>query len=477
DYYSGEGWSASRQDGTLRFDSILWRGDRKDAFDLDKPVGTATAKALYKQLTEEISISVVHEKAALGALFTTGYVYGISLGKQLDGSNAYFNRRSDVFIKTYAPRKAEYTIRSLVWNTKVDGFDELFEQLEEQTSDKKRYAEVSERYTQLPENLPDKVRRTASDVTGGIISPYMKAKAISRWLAENNAYTLQPETPPEGVDFTAFFLESGKGYCVYYATAMAVLARCCGLPARYVQGFALTDSPWGGDYQYQATGLTAHAWSEVYFEGIGWVAFDPLSWDAGAPLGDNVGEGNLQMTMPPPAPPTPPPERPGGKPALAEPLDGLGGRAALALLIIGLFTPVLYGLYRWALWAGPRRITRVWELGAVRQHVAEPSKQLDAFYNDTLKLLALQELTVLPDETLGTFPKRIDRIVVLGDAKLADIAVAMMASHFGNIPPSDCDLERACLYHSLLESMTLETLGKRKYLIKRVLPWYFRRMQ
>ena len=469
DYYDGTGWHASQQDGDLRFNSLLWRGDKNDTFDINKPVGTSKAKKLYEQLTDEMNISIIHEEAAFGTLFTTGNVNGISLGNRLKGSAAYFNKRSDVFAHTYIPQRAEYTLRTRVWNTQMQGFEELFTQLEEQVRDEKRFAEISDRYTQLPEDLPDEVRDKAAQITDGIESPYMKASAISRWLAENNEYTLEPETPPDGAELTAFFLESRKGYCVYYATAMTVMARCCGLPSRYVQGLALVKTPWESSYRYQATGLTAHAWSEVYFEGIGWLPFDPLTWDTDAPLNETTGEDEASNTAPTPQPTPSPQDRPTEKAPTEEAGDDSSENTLLVLLISGLFALALLGLYRLALRMGPKRVAKAWAYEAICRRFDNPSTQLDAIYNDTLKLLALQGLTVRPHETLATFPQRIDRIVKLDGTKLEDIAKVMTIQHFAETPPKDDDIKQACQYHSKLETQTLEILGKRKYLFKRVL--------
>ena len=466
DHYDGAGWAASRTDGDFRFNGLLWRGEKREAFDLDKPVGTSRAGRLYKQLAGDAAITVVHERPGFSTLFTAGTVYEISLGDQLRKSSAYFNRRSDAYMHIQIPRSARYTLQSRVWNTHLPDFDDLFVQLEEETRDEKRYAKVLERYTQLPESLPDEVRQTAASVTGGLESPYLKALAVSRWLAENAAYTLEPVTPPGDADFVAHFLETREGYCVYYATAMTVLARCAGLPARYAQGFALAGAPeYHSGYNYQATGLSAHAWSEVYFEGIGWMPFDPLDWTPERPL--NEAGPNNEASYVLPSPPPSPPERQPEPPLREDPEEQSGGTPAW--LLPNLLIPALYGLYRLALRAGPRRAARLWSRGGVRRRWAEPARQLDALYNDTLRLLALQGLTVREEETLVTFPERVDRLIAPDGVTLAEMADALMRSHFGGKPPSHDEIARACLYHSHLEALTLEHLGKRKYLLKRAL--------
>jgi len=470
DYYDGAAWRASRPDGDMRFNSLLWRGRRSEAFDLDKPVGNYSARQLFSQLTEEIKVVVQHEDKSFISLFTAGSLMSVSPSARLKEVNVYFNMRSGVYMRMYIPRKAGYTLRTRVWNTRLTDFDVLFTQLEESVRDEKRYGEIAERYTQLPGDLPDNVRDTAALITEGIGSPYMKAAAISRWLAENAEYTLEPDIPPEGVDFTAHFLESHEGYCVYYATAMTVLARCAGLPARYVQGFALLDnSSYEGDYPYRATGKSAHAWSEVYFEGIGWVPFDPLSWDSDAPLNE-ASEADAPHIPVPTTPvfPTPPEDTADQQPA-RDTRDGKLDSGLLVFLLSGLFIISAGGLYRFALYAGPRRMARLWTSEAVRRRFPDPSKRLDALYADTLRLLALHGASVLPGETLVTFPERADRIAATKGLTLAEFAEVMMDSHFGGITPSEEQIERACMYHGALETKTLELLGKRGYLFRRVL--------
>ena len=64
---------------------------------------------------------------------------------------------------------------------------------------------------------------------------YQKALNIQNWLRSNCTYTLDVESVSTGVDFvTAFLLGTRKGYCTYFASAMTVMCRMVGIPARYV---------------------------------------------------------------------------------------------------------------------------------------------------------------------------------------------------------------------------------------------------
>lgn len=136
---------------------------------------------------------------------------------------------------------------------------------------------ILERYLVLPRELPDRVRTLALDITDGKSNPYEKAKAIESYLRTNYPYDLEVPAPPVDRDVTEYFLfELKKGYCDYYATAMVVLARANGLPARFVSGYApgFYDAP---NAQYVIRELNAHSWAEIYFPGIGWVEFEPTA--------------------------------------------------------------------------------------------------------------------------------------------------------------------------------------------------------
>ncbi|MCI8360851.1 MAG: transglutaminase domain-containing protein [Clostridiales bacterium] len=137
--------------------------------------------------------------------------------------------------------------------------------------------EIRRSYTALTETLPYRVVSLARDITDGQLREYDKAKAIEQYLCAHYTYSLQPGALPAGQDFVDYFLfESRQGYCTHYATAMTMLCRAVGLPARFVKGFVTPAQP-GPSGAYQVTGRTSHAWSEVYLEGLGWIRFEPTA--------------------------------------------------------------------------------------------------------------------------------------------------------------------------------------------------------
>lgn len=135
---------------------------------------------------------------------------------------------------------------------------------------------ILDRYLQLPDDFPDQVRDLAEQITQDKPTPYDKARALEDFL-RGYPYSLQIPPPPETGDISAYFLFDLKsGYCDYYATAMTVMARAAGIPARLVIGY--TSGLYNQDEQrYIITEADAHSWVEIYFPGIGWIEFEPTA--------------------------------------------------------------------------------------------------------------------------------------------------------------------------------------------------------
>ena len=137
-------------------------------------------------------------------------------------------------------------------------------------------AGITATYLQLPKGLPQRVRDLAKRIVGEGVSPYDMAERIQDYLRITYAYKLDVAPPPTGHDAVDYFLfEAPGGFCTYYASAMAVMLRAEGVPARVVTGFAM------GEYDYTHNAYrvpqsAAHAWVEVYFPGLGWVELQEI---------------------------------------------------------------------------------------------------------------------------------------------------------------------------------------------------------
>jgi hypothetical protein len=135
---------------------------------------------------------------------------------------------------------------------------------------------VSKRYLQLPEELPQRVRELAGELTAGGDNPYDKAKAIEEYLRLIPVDYQMRDIPParDAVDY--FLFEAQEGYFDYHASAMVVLLRAAGVPARLAVGYLLDPSAFDSEAgRYDIREAHAYAWPEVYFPGIGWAPFNP----------------------------------------------------------------------------------------------------------------------------------------------------------------------------------------------------------
>ena len=128
-------------------------------------------------------------------------------------------------------------------------------------------------YLQLPA-LDPRIPKLAADVTASSKNEYDKASAIRNYLIAHYSYTLDL-SGSHGTDPLANFLFVRRaGHCEYFASAMTVMLRSIGIPARYVTGFLPGEyNDLGGDYIIRQS--DAHSWVEVYFPNYGWVTFDP----------------------------------------------------------------------------------------------------------------------------------------------------------------------------------------------------------
>ncbi|MBI3763181.1 MAG: transglutaminase domain-containing protein [Chloroflexi bacterium] len=136
-------------------------------------------------------------------------------------------------------------------------------------------AEIRERYLQVPDSISARTRALAHDVAADQFNAYDTAIAIQNYLRTHITYSRNIANPPAGqdpVDWVLFAYQ--KGYCNYYASAMTMMLRAVGIPARVSVGFAqgAFDLDTG---LYRVVESDAHAWPEVFFPGYGWVEFEP----------------------------------------------------------------------------------------------------------------------------------------------------------------------------------------------------------
>jgi transglutaminase-like putative cysteine protease len=175
---------------------------------------------------------------------------------------------------------------------------------------------IARTYLQLPSDIPREVTQLASNITADQETAYDKAAAIEQWLRTNIAYDENLEAPPAGVEGSYYILfRTKRAYCTYYSTAMVVMLRSLGVPARVVSGYAQGEIGSNASdlstVVYSVKNKDSHAWVEVYFPQYGWIEFEPT---AGQPAIQRTDSGQAATATPPPATATP---RPTAQPTLS----------------------------------------------------------------------------------------------------------------------------------------------------------------
>ncbi|GAB3036217.1 DUF3488 and transglutaminase-like domain-containing protein [Parafrigoribacterium mesophilum] len=248
------------------------------------------------------------------------------------------------------------------------------------------------RYLQLPEGMPEVISSTARRVASSAASNYEKALALQEFFRHGDfeyseSAPVAQDYDGSGMQVIAKFLEVKQGYCIHFASAMTVMARSLGIPARMAVGFLpgiATTNRTEGRTIFRVTTHELHTWPELYFEGVGWVRFEPTVSRGEVP--DYAVQGLAGVPVPPPpaatdpAPPSTAPrdlEDPGAvtpddpSASTTDPVavDSTGvWRAALGGVLLVLFLVLIPAMTRagqriWCLlrlWRGPGTATDAW---------------------------------------------------------------------------------------------------------------------
>ena len=124
----------------------------------------------------------------------------------------------------------------------------------------------------LPGGFPQEARNIAAAVTANGETMYDKALLLQNWFRTNFTYDVAVQSGQSN-DAISNFLRVKRGFCQQFSVSFASMARSVGIPARVAIGF--TQGDLGTDGRYHVFGRNAHAWPEVYFDQIGWIAFEP----------------------------------------------------------------------------------------------------------------------------------------------------------------------------------------------------------
>ena len=325
--------------------------------------------------------------------------------------------------------------------------------------------EVYSRYLQLPESLPARIKSLAENIVSGINSDYEKAKAIEQYLSTNHPYTLKPRAMAKDRDFVDFFLFDVKeGYCTYYASAMTVMLRTIGIPARYVEGYLMPSKPESGT-TYQVTNENAHAWVEVYFEGFGWLPFEPTSPFRSTFYNSSEYSGNISSGFE---------DDPYYREYMRRlrdfensgvyiPTDAMeyetadGKRlfnliilSAVSLIILAFGFILLCNIIRSRL-----RLLKIWRM--------QPRESILAYYKHAFQLLSLAGQSIMPGETPLQYSQRIDNYMIFRTHSFKGITEIFMLARYSTRELNERQQRTVLDFHELLIDEIKHETGKFKF--------------
>ncbi len=310
----GRYWRAAVYD---RYTGAGWFNNDKESIGLEANDSSSLALPEY-ELRQEITQTITTllpgrtllfaaaqpRRVDLPAWAVVSYVPPISPGEDTESyakKEGVITPVSMLYSRSHLKQGQSYTVVSSISGADEDSLRAAGEDYP---------AWIRDRYLQLPESLPRRVRDLAEAITGSKApghvfgvqmfpvdqgrsdsitylsksrlkvsiydNAYDKATALESYLREIK-YNELIEAPPEGRDAVDYFLfDIREGYCDYYASAMAVMARAVGIPARVAAGYSQGEyNPDTGAYRVREK--DAHAWAEIYFPRYGWIEFEPTA--------------------------------------------------------------------------------------------------------------------------------------------------------------------------------------------------------
>lgn len=474
DTYNGQVWSS--QTSTDKTDHYRLGGvgstdEYYEAFDLSKPE-TDLAQSLLTGIGANIGMTVTVMNPSSSVLYTSGRL--MSFEEQTPANTpVLFNMKSEVFINSYPQSEAyQYTFTGQNvsrWDSTFSrNVDTLLAEANKNPDLLYNSEEFQQQYLSLPAELPSIVSETAAELTKGQIRPYDMMVALETGLRENYTYSLTPGETPEGQDFVAYFLENGQGYCVHFASAMAVMARTLGVPSRMVVGYGLEqDQP--GEVWY-ARGKNAHAWVECYFEGLGWVTFDPTADSQYANLNEDDNSVTTSATETTTTTsrtrfnetgPT------GTMPSAIVDKSGDGTpawiiystiMAAVVLVLIALTLLLLKRL---------RYSEIAYQPDVVRKRFESLGEQADYYYTDIIRQLKMLHYVPKNRETMKQFAARVEAGVGLEPDAMRLVFDIMMRWRYGKIEPTEEEVALVETAHEHLEKQLHDKFNAVVYFFRR----------
>lgn len=223
----------------------------------------ATSSLEYYRDLDTRRMEIVPAGVSTSSFFVPDYPFTVAREVRTADKRIFYGARDQTFLAT-EPIRDNYTV---IYADTGQVRDKILK-------DKRQVPFAETEDLDLPDTVTERTRNLAEEVAGKARDRMAKASRLKNYLKDHYEYSLVPGETPGEADFVDDFLFSKReGYCVYFASALTVLARSQGIPARYVEGFKV---PQERDAQGRVIvrNSDAHAWTEIQLENGQWVSLD-----------------------------------------------------------------------------------------------------------------------------------------------------------------------------------------------------------
>lgn len=249
DYYDGATWTKKNEKFTKK-EALL-------------PNSGAYTYVLYRDI-KEISINPVN--LITSTVFVPEYAFNLNV----DNNDLYYDK--DNTLQAKKNMEESYKILYHPYNRSLGVISNSKDGSEYKDMDNEYAFSIKEvpdimskynNYLQLPENMPKRVYDLVDKITKDCNTRGEKVEKIYEYLKNSYSYSIDVPDVPQNRDFVDYFLFGEKrGYCTYFASACTIMCRMAGVPARYVEGFNMTNKM-NDRGLYEVTNRNAHAWTEI----------------------------------------------------------------------------------------------------------------------------------------------------------------------------------------------------------------------
>lgn len=498
--YNGRMWLGSEMEPNYIFDNQSRHGVQASVFAYPSP--NSPAAAYIDQIFSLTDLEIRPVRQPIQVVFNGGKPMTITSG--LEEEAFYYNRSGQIYaghelstpyrVQGYVQKELK---RKTLWS--------YLERALESNAVSLPLKAASDQYKSMVERHdPELARILYQDPTQDPIKVLEKLRLICQHLETQYQYSLQVAYPDPNLDFLEQFLKDKEGYCTYFATALTLFARELGLDARYVEGFVVPPV----DESLYAAGSSsftrdvlsdhAHAWSEIYVEGLGWLGIDAIPASAldnltgqaeseeetkpseppetskneqtetsptttAPPASEPRPEPSQKMTTPPPpptepeAPPKPPRQMTRGTKILLTVL------AVVVLLILALIL---------ALRQAKKRLIRRHDQDYLFYSLDSRSQAdlLRQIWADMQVMGEHAGCLFTPNHTLSQRFALLDRyFVAQGGSAAYPACLALEKCFFAEEDLSQKELQQVFAYYALLEDQLKELMPKRSWYWKRFL--------